>query len=81
MTAPQPTISSLLVDAIAAQLRTHPDIPILFVSGAQGIGKSTALEAVETTFSGRVAALSIDDFYLTKSDRARLGRKLVRLQP
>lgn len=76
MPTPQPTISSILVDAIAVQLRTHPGIPVLFVSGAQGIGKSTALRAVEETFSGRVAALSIDDFYLTKSDRMKLGNEV-----
>ncbi|MEL7283710.1 MAG: HAD-IIB family hydrolase [Pseudomonadota bacterium] len=73
MAAPHPTISSILVDAITVQLRTHPGIPLLFVSGAQGIGKSTALMAVDEAFSRRIATLSIDDFYHTKSKRARLG--------
>lgn len=57
-------------DAIIAN-NTHP--PILFVSGAQGIGKSTAMEAVKTAYNDQIAILGIDDFYLTKPDRVKLA--------
>ncbi len=50
---------------------THP--PILFVSGAQGIGKSTAMEAVKTAYNDQIAILGIDDFYLSKTDRVKLA--------
>lgn len=72
----QPTIASLLVDWIEVQIKLHPGIPVLFVSGAQGIGKSTALHAVAERFAGRVAALSIDDFYQPQSDRKALASKI-----
>lgn len=72
----QPTIASLLVDWIEVQIKLHPRIPVLYVSGAQGIGKSTALSAVAERFSGRVAALSIDDFYLPQADRKALAAEV-----
>lgn len=50
----------------------------LGISGAQGTGKSTLADfirlALETTAGWRVAALSLDDFYLTKPERERLGK-------
>nr|WP_083332605.1 HAD hydrolase family protein [Hyphomonas sp. Mor2] len=71
-----PTVASLLVDWIEIQKNLHPGIPLLCVSGAQGIGKSTALEAVAETYQGRVVTLGIDDFYLTRSEREALATTL-----
>lgn len=72
----RPTVSAFLIDWIRAQTRLHPGVPLLFISGAQGIGKSTALQAVAQAFDGRVAMLGIDDFYLTRSDREALARNV-----
>lgn len=47
------------------------------VNGAQGTGKSTLAAflslALETGAGWRVAVLSLDDFYLTKAERKKLG--------
>ncbi|MFC7290743.1 hypothetical protein [Hirschia litorea] len=49
--------------------------PLLFVSGAQGIGKSTAMSAISKMYNGQIAILGIDDFYLTKIERTGLSDK------
>ena len=50
---------------------------LLGINGAQGTGKSTLADflklALETQRGWRVAVLSIDDFYLTKAERAALA--------
>lgn len=50
----------------------------LGINGAQGTGKSTLADylrlALETGNGWRVAALSLDDFYLTRAERAVLAR-------
>ncbi|MAN47116.1 MAG: hypothetical protein CMF04_13080 [Hyphomonas sp.] len=51
-------------------------VPILFVSGAQGIGKSTALQRVIDSAPHRIAGMSLDDFYLTRAERARLSESV-----
>ncbi|MEX2124763.1 MAG: hypothetical protein WD795_12790 [Woeseia sp.] len=58
--------------------KSHPgETLIVAISGAQGAGKSTLADflqlALETGAGLRVAALSLDDFYLTKAERAQLG--------
>ena len=57
---------------------TLPDCRLLGINGAQGTGKSTLAEflklALEPGLQGSVAVLSIDDFYLTKTERKALGR-------
>lgn len=50
--------------------------PVLGMSGAQGIGKTTALSKVVQSNTLRVAILSLDDFYLTKSEREKLGKTI-----
>ena len=47
--------------------------PLIFVSGAQGIGKSTAMKAISNAFEDKIAILGIDDFYLTKKERHELA--------
>jgi D-glycerate 3-kinase len=53
---------------------------LLGVSGAQGTGKTTLAEflalAAGEACGWHVAVLSIDDFYLTKSEREALGRRV-----
>jgi D-glycerate 3-kinase len=56
----------------------QPDKPLFIgVNGAQGTGKSTLADfvrlALELGANWRVAVLSIDDFYLTRSERKKLG--------
>ncbi len=52
----------------------------LGINGAQGTGKTTLAAylqfALEQGCGWRVAVLSIDDFYLTKSERAQLAAKI-----
>lgn len=53
---------------------------LLGINGAQGTGKSTLADflklALETQRGWRVAVLSIDDFYLTKAERAALAAQV-----
>jgi len=65
----------VLVEWVDIQTRLHPRIPLLFVSGAQGIGKSTALKRVGEHFDHRIAVLGLDDFYHTKETRAALAQE------
>ena len=56
----------------------QPDKPLFVgINGAQGTGKSTLADfvrlALELGANWRVAVLSIDDFYLTRSERKKLG--------
>ena len=52
---------------------------VVGINGAQGSGKSTAcrfLEVLLVEHNQRSATLSIDDLYLTKAERERLGREV-----
>ncbi len=52
---------------------------VVGICGPQGSGKSTLAALVGRLLAGRelkVATLSIDDLYLTKAERARLGREV-----
>lgn len=68
---------AVLVDHIAASLARNGRPIVVGLCGAQGGGKSTtaARLAVRLEDQGRhVAVVSIDDFYLTRAERAMLGR-------
>lgn len=70
-------IYSRIAEAIAA--RSHDDATLLVgICGSQGSGKSTmaiVLQALLSRLHGRsVAALSIDDVYRTRDERADLAR-------
>lgn len=69
-------IADLLADWIEIQIQSSSSVPVLFVSGAQGIGKSTAIKRVEQHFDHRLAVLGLDDFYLTRADRKALAAKV-----
>jgi D-glycerate 3-kinase len=66
-----------LVDMIE-QRRAMLDRPILVgLCGAQGSGKSTTAARLSHALAAAgqaVAVLSLDDFYLTRAERSRLGR-------
>jgi len=62
---------------IAAQIKS-PTTPVFIgVQGCQGSGKSTCADFLKVIFEKQykltTAVLSIDDFYLTKNERAQLG--------
>jgi D-glycerate 3-kinase len=63
---------------LAAGLVSLPTLPgVLGISGGQGAGKSTLSELLvraAAEHDRRALILSLDDFYLTREERARLGR-------
>ncbi len=71
-------VARCLADWISRQIDAAPagHSPLLLVSGAQGSGKSTALEIAAAALSVPVAIASIDDFYLTRPEREALARKV-----
>ncbi len=55
------------------------DFPILGIQGAQGTGKSTMAALLTSLLQSkgvRVALLSLDDFYLSKTDRLALAKNV-----
>jgi len=70
---PEPFVAAVLDDALA-----H-DAPVYAIAGLQGSGKSTLsaqVAALAARRGLRTAVLSIDDFYLGKRERQRLGREV-----
>ncbi|MDH5834692.1 kinase [Luteimonas kalidii] len=68
---PQPFVSAVLDDALAAGARVYG------LSGLQGTGKSTLAAQLVATAAGRglrAVALSLDDVYLDRPERERLAR-------
>lgn len=67
-----------LAAALAQGARQRPDTLVVGVNGGQGAGKTTLCTLLsvllEVGFGLRVAGLSIDDLYLTRQERATLGR-------
>ncbi|MCF7749156.1 hypothetical protein KQ945_00260 [Bacillus subtilis subsp. subtilis] len=70
---------ALVAQALDDALGVGTGVPVLAISGLQGSGKST-LAAQVVALAGqrglRAAALSIDDFYLTRAQRQRLARQV-----
>ncbi len=67
------TLSVALTRWVSGHIGRAGTIPVLMVSGAQGIGKTTALTAMARAADYRVAILSLDDFYLGRDDRLQLA--------
>ncbi len=67
-------LAALVESWIDAQIAAADAPPILMISGAQGIGKSTVLRAIAARVAPRVAVLGIDDFYLPAAARHRQAR-------
>lgn len=68
------TIADCLSTAIDKICEASNTIPIIGLSGPQGAGKTTALNALYKKNSKRIATLGIDDFYLTKAERIELAK-------
>ncbi|MCA8900079.1 MAG: hypothetical protein KDA53_02400 [Hyphomonas sp.] len=51
-------------------------VPLLFMSGPQGSGKSTALAAAIEALDESVVGTGLDDFYLRHAERMELARKV-----
>ena len=62
------------------QQRSPGETLFVGINGAQGTGKSTLAAflklALESGIDWRVAVLSIDDFYLSRAERERLGKSV-----
>lgn len=65
---------------IYSQQATRPSGLIIGINGPQGCGKSTTVACLQTLlehyYGLRVAVISIDDFYLTKCERAVLADRV-----
>ncbi len=68
---------TLLADQIESWIAARQDngARILFISGAQGIGKTTALRDISQR-TDNLAVLSLDDFYLNRTARTALATKV-----
>lgn len=70
-------IANRLKDWLKSHLTSaNVPVPVLLVSGSQGIGKSTALEQLEADADLNIAVLGLDDFYLPQSDRMELAKSV-----
>ena len=69
----RPTLADLVHEWVCAVVEDHNDVPVLGLSGAQGIGKTTSLERIRNGTDMNVAVLSLDDFYLPKAERTKLA--------
>ena len=69
-------LATCVADWVSARTRRATTPQLLFVSGAQGIGKSTALTQITAGSDGKIVALSLDDVYLTKAERMQLAREV-----
>lgn len=66
----------LVRDALAAARALPARTPVFAITGLQGSGKSTLAHQIATQAEAahlRVAVLSLDDLYLTRTDRVRLA--------
>jgi D-glycerate 3-kinase len=70
-------IAPLVRRWIEAQIAAAPPghVPLLFISGAQGSGKSTALAEAIRALSVPALGISIDDVYLTRAERQAQARQ------
>ena len=65
-----------LSELIAAQIIATNNCPVIGINGAQGTGKTTLSDLctkLMETHEFKIANLSIDDFYLSKSEREQLA--------
>lgn len=63
-----------LIDWIVSRPPDEGGCPFLLgLAGGQGIGKSYLSRQIEDRSEGRVAILSLDDYYLTKAQRAAMA--------
>jgi len=69
-------VPSLIYDLIERQRARNPERPALIgVAGAQGSGKTTAVQLLEAANRPRFAQFSIDDVYLDRAQRAEMAAR------
>jgi D-glycerate 3-kinase len=69
-------VPTIIYDVIQQQRARHPERPVLIgVAGAQGSGKTTAVQLLEAANRPRFAHFSIDDVYLDTGQRAALAAR------
>lgn len=71
-------ISTFLVNALVQDIRQH-GLKIFAISGAQGCGKTTLAASLQLALQQdglRCGVVSLDDYYLCRSDRQRLARQI-----
>ncbi|WP_428482731.1 hypothetical protein [Pyruvatibacter mobilis] len=75
-----PSLKALLPDVAAGLLHSAPGrfgLPVAGICGAQGSGKTTLAQALEAELAAqgmRALMLSLDDFYLPKTERLALAQ-------
>ncbi len=68
-----------VVAGILDDILTHDGTAVYAIAGLQGSGKSTLaaqVAALAASRGRRIAVVSVDDFYLDRDDRERLGREV-----
>jgi len=69
-------VPSVIYDLIERQRARNPERPALIgVAGAQGSGKTTAVQLLEAANRPRFAQFSIDDVYLDRDQRAEMATR------
>ena len=69
-------VPSLIYNLIERQRARNPERPALIgVAGAQGSGKTTAVQLLEAANRPRFAQFSIDDVYLDRDQRAEMAAR------
>lgn len=69
-------VPGLIYDLIERQRARNPERPALIgVAGAQGSGKTTAVQLLEAANRPRFAQFSIDDVYLDRDQRAEMAAR------
>ncbi len=71
------TVATYFTDWASAIIDAESnEVPLLWVSGAQGIGKTTAMNAIQEAFDNQIAILGIDDFYLPLAERQKIAENI-----
>ncbi len=69
-------VPNIIYDVIERQRARHPDRPaVIGVAGAQGSGKTTAVQLLEAANRPRFAQFSIDDVYLDRDQRVEMAAR------
>ena len=66
-------LAGAIMNWVDVELARASSLPVLMLSGAQGIGKSSAMAALTARSDIRIVVLGLDDFYLTHKQRRMLA--------
>ena len=76
---PDPLLVKAALDLVLARLEVHSGLFVLGISGSQGSGKSTLARTLHAHLLGHgvsAANLSLDDLYLTRTEREELAARV-----